>query len=119
MRGASALAAVLQTKPDPRLKVLVVWERVIATDFGTPSGAILAEISDRRVVQFWDPSRTLSKSMGETRGDDDSIVWDWVALYAPGARWENAAPEPLFQGRTVESVARRLSEKLGEVLAAK
>ncbi|MBI4907767.1 MAG: hypothetical protein HY820_29355 [Acidobacteria bacterium] len=89
---------------------------MIATDYGTPSGGVLGIIGDARAVQFWDPTRTLSKSMGEEPGREQSIVWDWVALYAPGVRWDQKPPPPLFEGRTVESAAPELATKLDEVL---
>jgi hypothetical protein len=119
VRGASALSVLLQTKPDPRLKLLVVWERVLSTDYGFPSRAVLAEINDRRAVQFWDPRRSLSKAMGERSDDSETVVWDWVALYPPGVQWTGQPPQPLFSGRTVEDVATRLSTEMDTALGRK
>lgn len=104
--------------PDPRVKVLVVWEHVLPTDFASPSQATMAEISDSRAVQFWDPGRMVSKAMGEHPGEKNSIVWDWVALYSPAAQWTEAPPEPLFSGRTVVSASGQLRERLAQALAA-
>ncbi len=40
--------------------------------------------------------------MGET--DDDSIVWDIVAVYQPGKLWEQTPPEPTYSGGPVVEV---------------
>ena len=40
--------------------------------------------------------------MGET--DHDSIVWDIVAVYAPGKRWEQTLPDPVYTGGPVVEV---------------
>ena len=37
--------------------------------------------------------------MGEH--DQESIVWDQVAVYSRGARWGQAPPAPLYSGRPV------------------
>ena len=98
--------------------MLVVWERVIPTDYQSPSNSVLGIIADGRAVQFWDPTRTLSKYMGERPGEKKSIVWDWVGLYAPDVRWEGRPPEPLFVGRTVVDDIEGLRKKVAEVLGS-
>jgi hypothetical protein len=44
-------------------------------------------ISDGRAPQYWDKDRLVSKSMGEH--DSEGIFWDHIAVYAPGATWNN------------------------------
>ena len=78
-----------------------MWEPVIATDFGAPSTAALNRIRDRRAAQFWDKGRLLSRRMGERDGDGESVVWDYIAIYARGVKWEQAPPAPLYGGRPV------------------
>src|SRR5690349_984194 len=67
------------------------------------------EVSDLQATQFWDKGRLVSHSMGEH--DRHSVVWDYIALYAPGAAWENGRPEALYHGgpavRVVEPAAPR------------
>ena len=84
------------------MKVFVVWEPVIASDFTAPSTAALRRIPDARARQFWDPDRLLSHAMGERPGDTESIVWDVIAVYPRGVTWTGTAPPtPAFQDRPV------------------
>ncbi len=127
MRGASALQDLLRKSPDAGLRAFVVWEPVLWSDLTPPLTKVLARVSDGRVAQFWDPGRLLSADLvqalrarpGEAHDDpdDDDIVWDCVAIYPPGARWEEALPAPAYIDcpvvRVIEEVQRRLSTPLG------
>lgn len=103
---------MLAEQPDAGIKVFVIWERVLGTDWGAPSSVVLGLMRDRRAAQFWDPRRSLSHRLGEKDGDRKSIVWDWVALYPPGLRWDDAPPAPAFTGRPVEDVIGGLRDAL-------
>jgi len=72
------------------VRVFVVWEPVLATDWMAPSTATLRRVPDSRAQQYWDRGRLLSKAMGER--DKSSIVWDRVAVYPPGFIWSEGAP---------------------------
>ena len=99
MRGASALESLLETQTDPRLRVYVIWEPVLATDLSAPSTIALRRIHDPRVKQYWDKDRVLSHAMGEH--DRPSVVWDYIAVYRPEQIWTEAPPQPQFNGRPV------------------
>ena len=107
MRGASALQEVLRAHPDPKLGVLVVWEPVIWTDVGPPTTSVMARLSDRRVTQFWDPDKILSRTMVEKwrrqgKGPSpDTVIWDFVALFDPGMRWDGGPPASRYHGYPV------------------
>ena len=87
-----------------QLRVFIVWEPVIATDLGPPTSFVLSRVSDPRAVQFWDKSRSLSKSMvagqentwhvpqGESPLSPGMIIWDFVAVFPPGAVWRSHEP---------------------------
>ena len=60
--------------------------------------------------QYWDRGRLLSKSMGEK--DKSSIVWDYTAVYAPGALWNDAPPKPFYEDGPVVRVVSALTEAL-------
>ena len=90
MRGASAIQQVLQREAGKDIRVFVLWEPVLLTDWLAPSTATLKRISDRRTQQYWDKRRLLSKAMGET--DKKSIVWDQVIIYGRGVSWSEVAP---------------------------
>jgi len=101
---------VLEKQRDGRIRVFVVWEPVLPTDWAAPSTASLARVPDSRVQQYWDRGRLLSKAMGEK--DKSSIVWDYVAVYAPGALWNDTAPQPFYQDGPVVRVVSALTQAL-------
>jgi len=89
--------------------VFVVWEPVVLTDLGPPSSRTLALVSDQRAAQFWDPGRALSRELvrdllahpekvpAGVSMSEDAIIWDVVALFPPGVRWEDGPPKPVYQ----------------------
>ncbi len=95
------------------MRVFVVWEKVLESDWGAPAASVLARIEDTRATQFWDPGRVVSKSLGET--DFKSKVWDWVAVYPSGTGWNETAPVAVYSGRPVEDVAKPLEQALAAV----
>jgi hypothetical protein len=94
---------VLRANHDPRLRVFVIWEPVLATDWGTPSQALTSNVPDRRAVQFYDRQRRLSAMLGGVAHRDalardrrigfrmKDVLWDTVLVYPPGARWGTPA----------------------------
>ena len=124
MRGASALQDMLDGLEGKGLRLLVVWEPVIFTDLAPPTTGVLARIADARAVQYWDRSRLLSSFLvkssppGPPDGthealEEDSIVWDHVMIFPPGARWSEGLPTPDYAGgpviAVIDEVRRRLS----------
>jgi hypothetical protein len=81
------------------VRVFVIWEPVLATDWSSPSTATLKRVSDSRAIQFWDKGRLISHSMGEH--DRGSVVWDYIAVYPRG---EVGPPEALDHGGPVVEV---------------
>jgi len=93
---------VLQETKGASVRVFVVWEPVLATDFAAPSTAALARISDVRASQYWDRKRVLSHLLGER--DRSTVVWDSIAVYAPGTLWQDAPPKPVYSNGPVRDV---------------
>ncbi len=112
MQGASAIEKILKEFPGRPVRAFVIWEPVLATDWGAPSNAALNRISDTRVAQYWDKDRLVSKFMGEH--DNRSIVWDHIAVYTPGAIW-NRTP-PIFADGPVVQVLRPAREAIAKAL---
>ena len=102
MQGASATGRLLKEIDNKDVRVFVVWEPVLATDLAAPSTAALARVPDLRVVQYWDRRRALSHLMGEH--NRASVVWDYIAVYAPGALWQDAPPKPVYSDHPVRDV---------------
>ena len=128
MRGASALEKVLSEEAGKKLRLIVVWMPVIASDVGPPSTHTLARISDARAMQLWDPDQVVSEALkvagrahpewlddDDERAEvrrDDFVVWEFVAVFPPGARWDGGPPKPIFHGGPVVRVIDGLRKQL-------
>jgi len=97
-----------------RVRIFVIWEPVLPTDWSSPSTAALRRISDTRAAQFWDKGRLISRSMGEH--DRGSIVWDHIAVYQAGPVWENRPPQALYDGGPVIRVTEEVRAALTRAL---
>ena len=97
------------------MRVFVIWEPVLPTDFVAPSTAALARIPDARVAQYWDKQRALSHLLGEH--NRSTVVWDYIAVYAPGAQWQDALPKPVYSGNPVRGVISGAKESVQRLLA--
>ena len=96
------------------VRVFVVWEPVLATDWSSPSTAVLRRLSDGRAAQYWDKGRLISHSMGEH--DHSGIVWDHVGVYPAGAVWEDRPPQALYEGGPVVRVLDETRAALSKAL---
>jgi len=102
LQGASATGQLLREINSRDVRVFVVWEPVLATDLAAPSTAALARIPDVQTVQYWDRHRALSHLLGEH--GRSTVVWDHIAIYAPGALWQDAPPKPVYSDHPVRDV---------------
>ncbi|MGA8593509.1 MAG: hypothetical protein WB676_02085 [Bryobacteraceae bacterium] len=84
------------------VRVFVVWEPVLPTDWGAPSTATLKRIADSRATQFWDKRRLISHSLGEH--NRRSVIWDYIAVYPAGVIWTDRPPRSLYAGGPVVRV---------------
>jgi hypothetical protein len=110
------------------LSALIVWEPVIASDTGPPAASVLSRLSDTRSVHFWDEDRSLSKALvqeairnpslfgTEVPSTPDTIVWDFVAVFPPGARWDGSFPQPVYYGAPVVEHIEQVNSRLVEVM---
>jgi hypothetical protein len=90
-----------QTQSDS-VRVFVVWEPMLPTDWYRPTRPTLKRVSDKRAVQFWDKSHLiaaeLKQQLQQFHGshprccDDGGHLWDTAAIYLPGVKWGEAAP---------------------------
>ncbi len=93
---------------------------------GMPTTSVLRRMPDPRARQYWDARRLLSRVMARDLPADtlaslaerDSlgvpVVWDCVALFRPGVRWEKKFPVPDWSGRPVVDVASAFREQLAK-----
>jgi hypothetical protein len=123
--GSRALADALATIPRP-VTLLAVWEPIAADD-PPPTPNLIANLPDPRVRQLWDPAHLMSDEMrasevahpgsprqARTRTDnaDAGIMYDTVALFAPGARWEATLPAPDYLEVGLAAIIVDVREKL-------
>ena len=123
MQGVSATADILRNTPNPKVKVFVIWEPIIFSDLTLPTDSVLRRITDARAAQFYDSQHLVSKALraemlahgvaGQDYFVKDEYVWDAVAVYPQGVRWESGTgPKPDFVGAPVV----RVSDNLGRYL---
>ena len=98
------------------VRVFVIWEPVLPTDFVAPSTAALARIPDARAAQYWDRTRALSHLLGER--NRSTVVWDYIAVYAPGTLWQDAPPKPIYSDNPVRDVISGVKESIQRLLAS-
>jgi len=106
---------MLEQFPGRKIRVFVVWEPVLPSDWGAPSTIALNRISDSRATQFWDRRRLVSHSLGEH--DRKSIVWDHIAVYGWGELWKEKPPDPLFADGPVVRVRKPALAAIGQALS--
>ena len=90
---------MLKKNPEAGVKVFVIWEPVLQTDWNRPGDSITANIPDGRASHYWDPNRRLSTLYGgpakiasiaatETvKFRMSGVVWDSAVVYPPGIQW--------------------------------
>jgi hypothetical protein len=100
---------------EQKVRVLVVWEPILATDWRSPGGGTMARIADQRARQFWDPEHVVSSAWNEFAKQKASeprpdccvqkgIYWDQAILYAPHAHWKNEPPSVFWNGPVVKTI---------------
>jgi len=94
----------------------VIWEPVLPTDFAAPSTAALARIADVRAAQYWDRKRALSHLLGER--NRSTVVWDYIAVYAPGTLWQDTPPKPIYSDNPVRDVISGAKETIQRLLGS-
>ncbi len=126
VRGASALGQLLKKKPNKEAMLFVVWEPIVEADVGPPPGDVLALLDDPRTIQFWDANRLLSAQMVHDLrahpdwlrpGDqviDGHVVWDFVAVYDPGATWQSETPRPIYYSNPLVAGIAELQRLIGD-----
>ena len=115
MQGASATGQWLREINGRDVRVFVIWEPVLPTDFVAPSTAALARIPDARVTQYWDRKRALSHMLGER--NRSTVVWDYIAIYAPGTLWQDAPPKPVYSDHPVRNAINGAKDAVQRLLS--
>ena len=110
-----------QTQAEP-VRVFVVWEPMLPTDWYRPTRPTLKRVSDSRAVQFWDKDHLIAAQVKQQlqrfHGSDPSCcenrghLWDLAAVYPRDIKWGDAAPGfddgPVY--RIVGSLEQHISQ---------
>jgi len=90
--------------------VFAVWEPILESDTAPPPPGTLRRLDDPRVEQFWDPAHgtaALLQALGRRPRCcvyENAFLWDLIAAFPPGSRWDSAPPSPaLFDGTIVRT----------------
>ncbi len=130
LQGASATESLLEKTRDPNLRVLVVWEPILPTDWEPPTTAVLTRIHEADVVQFWDHGHLVAQEIARELASDPAgsqphcctlrgNLWDFAVLYPKGVVWQAAAPKAVFADGPVARVQPSLSSELASLLSRK
>jgi len=102
------------------VRLFVVWEPMLPTDWYRPTRPTLKRVSDSRAAQFWDKNHLIAAQVKQQlrrfHGSDPNCcengghLWDMAAIYRPGVKREEAAPA--FDDGPVYRTAPALKEKL-------
>jgi hypothetical protein len=94
------------------VRVFVVWQPMLPTDWAPPTRFAMHRISDRRAQQYWDPDHVVAKRLAADRRapqpaedccERSGVLWDLVAVYPKGAVWEDRMPSAtVFNGPVVD-----------------
>jgi hypothetical protein len=116
LQGASATGQLLREINSQDVRVFVIWEPVLPTDFVAPSTAALARVPDVGAAQYWDSKRALSHLLGEH--NRSTVVWDHIAVYAPGTLWQDVPPKPVYSDNPVRDVIGGAGDSIKRILAS-
>src|SRR6516165_2360271 len=108
--------------PAESVRVLVVWEPMLPTDWYRPTRLTLKRVLDSRAAQFWDKSHSIAAQVkqqleqfhGNTPRccENGGHLWDMAAVYSPGVKWGEAAP--VFDDGPVYRIAPTLQQTISE-----
>jgi hypothetical protein len=105
---------MLKQNHSENLKVFVIWEPILPTDWFRPSRFVQHRIRDPRAVQFWDKDHLVAKELrthlsGSQVAGRSTILWDVVAVYPRDAKWDSA---PTFFGGPVVRATPELTKQI-------
>ncbi len=116
---------ILKQTRSESVRVFVVWEPMLPTDWYRPTRPTLKRVSDSRAVQFWDSSHLVAAQVKQQlqrfHGSDPSccedrgLLWDMAAMYPPGVKWGESKPD--FDDGPVYRIAITLKERMLGMLA--
>lgn len=101
----------------------MVWEPVLPTDWYRPTRQTLSRVPDPRARQFWDKHHLIASQLKQQLNGngphccetDSGILWDVVALYSQGSRWEDSTP--VLDDGPIYRVAPELNRMMSNLIS--
>lgn len=93
--GFRAMRNILERNPDADVKVFLVWEPMLRTDNRDEAVKIAGELSDERVVQYWDEERITAHTWRDVL-DISRYGWDVYMLYDETDIWSDMPTTPYY-----------------------
>ena len=107
---------MLRENDSDHLRVFVVWEPILPSDWFPPSRFVQHRIRDPRAIQFWDKNHLVAKQLRAdlsesqaARRSHSKILWDVVAVFPKDAKWGSA---PVFFDGPVVRVTPEAEKQL-------
>jgi hypothetical protein len=130
LQGASATESLLEKIHDPGLRVLVVWEPMLLTDWAPPTTGTLHRIHESGVDQFWDEDHLVAHEISQELAADPEgpkpscctsrdTLWDFAVVFPKQALWQSTPPKPVFADGPVVRAQPGLRHELAAVLTQK
>jgi len=115
---------ILEQTQSESVRVFVVWEPMLPTDWYRPTRPTLKRVSDSHAVQFWDKSHLIAaqvkQQLQQFHGNEPSCcdngghLWDMAAVYPSGTKWGETAPA--FDDGPVYRIALTMQQKISAML---
>lgn len=124
LQGASAVQGVLERLPQRDVRVFTVWVPILASDTGPPDQETMLRLADSRVRHYWDPEKQLAAHWQPVlRGESLKVIskeslatgrdlWDFAALFEPGAQWASTPPAAVLKFAPVADHDQALLDRL-------
>lgn len=116
------METILRRRLDTPVRVFVVWEPILKTDWSAPSTFALRRVRDLRAQQYWDPGHVIAKQLAaDARApqpaqdccEQDGVLWDLAAVYPPGASWTDQMPAAIVFNGPVVDITSDIESALG------
>lgn len=105
--------------PADKLRIFIVWEPILPSDWQRPTHPVLSRVSDLRASQYWDKDHLIAKRIRQYLPPDEpnccehnGILWDLVALYPKQAPLNT---RPSFIAGPVVRAVDRARKQLSEM----
>lgn len=97
---------------------MILWAPILQSDSRAAAQSAAKYMADSRATHFWDLWSFGRNLYNRQLNIPYTDSWDMFAVYGPGVRWEESAPEPTqwFQNRNLNIGEAYTQEKMENLL---